>query len=79
MPARPPQKVPQPSRHEILSCLQVLPAAPGREGSAFRFELRGLLPPWVLHRTLTALQDWHTGDVQVQPFFKPTLSCFTVY
>ena len=47
--------------------LQVLPAAAGgREACSFRFELRGLLPPWVVHRTLSALQDWHTGDLQVQ-------------
>lgn len=35
-------------------------------GGECRFEVRGLLPPWVLHRVLSTLRDHHEEPVQVR-------------
>ena len=43
----------------------MLAAAPEDAAGQFRFELRGLLPPWVLHRLLHTLRKHHDSPVQV--------------
>ena len=57
---------PDPCLSADTSTVQVLAAAPGESTREFRFELRSLLPPWVLQRVLRTLQRQHEGPVQVR-------------
>ena len=46
------------------ACEQVLSAPSDNAGGECGFEIRGLLPPWVLHRVLCTLRDHHEEPAQ---------------
>lgn len=57
------------TRQLTRAWVQMLPTArPATQGSgkgAHKFEVHGLIAPWVLHRLCRALQDAHGSDFQV--------------